>query len=86
MNTGKILLGALAGVAIGASLGILFAPAKGSKTRKRISKKSEDYVDAGKEKFDDFIESITEKFEKIKKDVSGFAKETRSKAEGAQKG
>jgi gas vesicle protein len=85
MNTGKILLGALAGIAIGASLGVIFAPAKGSKTRKRILKKSEDSVDAVKEKFNEFLESITEKFDKIKEDVSDFAEETRSKAKEAQK-
>ena len=39
MGTGKILLGVLAGVAAGATLGILFAPAKGSKTRKKIIEK-----------------------------------------------
>ncbi|MCL4481924.1 MAG: YtxH domain-containing protein, partial [Bacteroidetes bacterium] len=41
MNTGKVLLGVLAGVAAGALIGILFAPAKGSRTRRRILKKGE---------------------------------------------
>ena len=45
MNTGKVLLGVLAGVAAGALVGILFAPAKGSRTRKRIYKKGEDYAE-----------------------------------------
>ena len=49
MSTGKVLLGVLAGVAAGAMLGILFAPDKGSNTRKKISKKGEDYADAVKE-------------------------------------
>lgn len=35
-NTGKIIGAAVAGVIIGGALGILFAPAKGSETRKNI--------------------------------------------------
>ena len=36
MKSGKVLLGVLAGAAAGALLGILFAPEKGTKTRKMI--------------------------------------------------
>jgi len=72
MNTGKVLLGVLAGVAAGALIGILFAPDKGSKTRKKIIKKGEDYTDALKDKFNDFLDSVTEKFEEVKEDVSGL--------------
>ena len=39
MNASKVLMGVLGGVAVGAVAGILFAPAKGTKTRKRIMKK-----------------------------------------------
>ena len=37
-NTGQTLLALLTGAAIGAGIGILYAPDKGSKTRKQISK------------------------------------------------
>ena len=43
MENGKVLLGVLAGVAVGATLGILFAPDSGTNTRKKIMKKGEDY-------------------------------------------
>lgn len=36
MNNGKILLGVLAGVMTGATLGILFAPDSGANTRKKL--------------------------------------------------
>ncbi|NVN94067.1 MAG: YtxH domain-containing protein [Bacteroidetes bacterium] len=81
MSTGKVVLGLLAGIATGAVLGILFAPEKGSVTRKKIAKKGEDYVDDLKEKFDDFKDGISEKFEKVKEDVSEFAHHYKNAAE-----
>ncbi|MBK7957914.1 MAG: YtxH domain-containing protein [Bacteroidetes bacterium] len=45
MRTDKIILGVMAGVAAGVILGVLFAPDKGSETRKKIARKSSDAVD-----------------------------------------
>ncbi len=45
MNAGKVLLGLLAGVAIGAAVGILLAPDKGTSTRKKISRTKDEYSD-----------------------------------------
>jgi gas vesicle protein len=73
MSTGKVVLGTLAGLAIGAIAGILFAPEKGSKTRKRIMHKGEDYVDKLNSKFDEFVDSLKEKFESTKKDAENLA-------------
>ncbi|RMA66017.1 YtxH domain-containing protein [Ulvibacter antarcticus] len=39
-NTGQTLLAILTGAAIGAGIGILYAPDKGSKTRSKISKET----------------------------------------------
>lgn len=62
MSSGKALLGVLAGIAAGAALGVLFAPGKGSNTRKNISRKTEDLVDAVsdklEEKFDEVINVV----------------------------
>jgi len=72
MSSGKVVLGLLAGVAAGALAGILFAPEKGSKTRKRILKQGEDYVDAVKDKFDELLDVVNEKVEKVKEEVSNL--------------
>lgn len=83
MKSGKVLLGLLAGVAAGALAGILFAPAKGTKTRKRILKKGENYVDALKGKFDELLDEVTEQFEKVKGEMTGYAEKTLSNPEVA---
>ena len=65
MSAGKIVAAVLAGVAVGAALGILFAPEKGSETRRRIAKKGKDYADELGEKANEFIDGITEKYENV---------------------
>ncbi|MDZ4707078.1 MAG: YtxH domain-containing protein [Saprospiraceae bacterium] len=82
MSSGKVLLGLLAGIAVGATLGILFAPEKGSSTRIKLSKKSVAYAEELEEKFNDFIESLTEKFESTKEDLLHKAEKGFHKAEG----
>jgi gas vesicle protein len=80
MNSGKLLLGVLAGVSAAAVLGVLFAPEKGSNTRKKMSKKGEHYADVIKGKFNEFLDEIAEKFEKVKEEVSGSMKLEKSKS------
>ena len=58
MSSGKAMLGVLAGIAAGAALGILFAPGKGSNTRKNISRKTEDLVDAVNDKLEEKFEEV----------------------------
>ena len=81
MNSGKLLLGVLAGVAAGAMVGILFAPEKGSKTKKKKSKKGEDYVGGFKEKFDEMLHSMSEKFNKVKEEYVDFVEESKAAQE-----
>ena len=66
MSSGKVLLGVLAGMAVGAALGVLFAPDKGWNTRKRISKKGEDFTDDLGDKFEEFLDSISVKMDEVK--------------------
>lgn len=66
MEKGKIIVGVLGGVALGALLGVLFAPDKGSNTRRKISKKGEEYLDDIKDKFDEFLDNVSEKYSEVK--------------------
>ncbi len=80
MSSGKLLLGVLAGIAAGAALGILLAPEKGSDTRRKISKKGDDYVDVLKDKFNNFLESITDTVDAAKDEAEGLMEKGKSKA------
>ena len=85
MSSGKVFLGLLAGVAAGALAGILFAPAKGSRTRKKMLRNAGNYTDSLKDKFDEFVDSINEKVEKVKDEVSDFAEKKMAKPEETEK-
>jgi len=85
MSAGKVLLGVLAGVAAGALVGILFAPAKGSRTRRRILKQGENYADGLKDKFNEYVDNVSEKFEQVKEEVSAFAQKNKNKLDHAEK-
>lgn len=64
-DTIKVVGALLVGAALGAAIGILFAPAKGSDTRKSIMRKGEDLTDMLKEKLNEVIDSVTKESEKV---------------------
>ncbi len=68
MNSGKAFLGVLVGITAGAALGILFAPDKGSNTRKKIVKEGEDLANTLntkiEEKFDELMNVVNSKMKK----------------------
>ena len=66
MGKGSTLAGLVAGIAAGTVLGILFAPEKGSDTRKKISKKSKDSLKDLKNKYNETIDALTAKLDKAK--------------------
>jgi gas vesicle protein len=79
MKSDKIILGVLGGVAVGALLGVLFAPDKGNNTRKKIADKSNDYTDELKYKLDNILGTITQKYEKIWAEGEKLVAEGKSK-------
>jgi gas vesicle protein len=66
MNNSKVLLGILAGVAIGGALGILLAPDKGTETRRKIIEKGNDLTGSIKDKFGDIVDGVKENFSRAK--------------------
>jgi len=63
MSTGKVVLGTVAGLAIGGILGILFAPEKGSVTRQQILDSGNDYADELKAKYNELADTIVGKLQ-----------------------
>ncbi|GIZ08408.1 YtxH domain-containing protein [Flavobacterium sp. UMI-01] len=62
METNKTIIGILAAAAVGATLGVLFAPDKGTNTRKKIAKKTADTKEEIKGKIDQLKETLSEKY------------------------
>jgi len=73
MSFKRVLVGVLAGAAAGVVLGVLFAPEKGSTTRRRFSRKGYNYTDELEEKFNELIDSITLQFETVVEEVNRMA-------------
>ena len=86
-KTNSSIIALLAGAAIGAGLGILFAPDKGSKTREKIKGNFDDLKDQAKEKWETLEEDTKEKFSRTKDDlketVENLLSDTSYKAEEA---
>jgi len=84
MSTGKVVLGTVAGLAVGGILGILFAPEKGSVTRQQILDKGSDYADELKSKYSGIADTLKEKFQSVKKDAEDIAQNGKAKFDEAK--
>ena len=79
MDSGKVLLGVLTGIAVGTLIGVLYAPDKGTSTRKKISQQSSDTVDGIKDAFNEMLTSLTQKLEWAKGEAESKGKDLYNK-------
>ena len=68
-DNGGTVLALLAGAAIGAGLGILFAPHEGKKTRGKIKDTYDNSKDDLMDKFGEITDTVKNKFNKTKVDL-----------------
>ena len=71
MGSGKVLASVLAGAAAGAILGILFAPDKGTETRRKIAEKGSAFADSVKDKVGEYSDVLADKYDSVKEKISG---------------
>jgi gas vesicle protein len=69
MKSKKIIGALLLGAAVGAVLGVLFAPDKGTATREKIKEATGDLTGNLKEKVNEFVDTVKEKYESTMKDA-----------------
>ena len=77
-NSGKLVSALLLGAAVGGLIGILFAPDKGSETRKKISSKGNELTDAVKEKFDAIVDKFKKEVDDVKEKANDYAENGKS--------
>lgn len=86
MRKGKVVvLGSLAGLAIGSLAGILFAPEKGSKFRSQIKDKSNQYTNELKSQLDKLRYSLARNHDSTQKDAENLAAKGKAKYDEARK-
>lgn len=78
MDNLKILAGAFVGAAIGAAFGVLFSPAKGTVTRRKLKRRGQDFVD-------DIEENLSEFYDELSKSYSSVMDEAQELAEKGKK-
>jgi len=85
VNKGTLALGLIVGSAVGAALGVLFAPDKGSKTREYIKEESLNVVDVIKKDAtvlkEDLAEATKAGKEKFKEEFNSVTKKASHKAD-----
>lgn len=69
-NTGNTIIALLTGTIVGVGVGMLFAPDKGSKTRRKLQEGIEDTTDEAVAKYNELIELVKGNATKAKANIN----------------
>jgi gas vesicle protein len=83
MSSKKVVIGAVVGVAAGAVLGLLFAPAKGAMTRQRMARKVANSAEDVQENLSEYIDATVEKYDSVKQGAVDLVDKAKKKAASA---
>ncbi|MFN8290637.1 MAG: YtxH domain-containing protein [Chitinophagaceae bacterium] len=85
MSNKKVIVGFMIGAAAGAIAGILFAPDKGSSTRKKIAGKAGDITDSIKDSFSKFVDTVKGKYHDAEEEAEELSEKAGAKMSAAKK-
>lgn len=85
MKASNVMLSVVAGAAVGAVLGILYAPDKGINTRKKITQKSGQYAQGLKDQVNHVAELVSSPFHTTRREANGLAENPRMKLSEVKK-
>jgi gas vesicle protein len=72
-TTSKVIIGTLAGVTAGVVLGLLFAPDKGTETRRKITERYSDLSEGLRTKINDLVDTVRQEYGNAKEQAQNFA-------------
>jgi gas vesicle protein len=84
MKTSNIIINTIMASAVGVAIGMLFAPQKGSRTRRKISEKNHQYSDYLSDKFDDFVDLVSHPLESVESETKRLANKANAKKVAAE--
>jgi len=85
MKAKSVLLTIMISAAAGAVAGILFAPEKGARTRRELSKKGHDLSDMARDEFEDFLKFTRTKYNSAKNQTEDLIEKGEKKAKELKK-
>ena len=81
---GKLFKGMLIGAVAGAIVGVLYAPRKGSKTRKKLAKKGSGLSETLKTEFSSLEKKMNNKYSSIKEDTAELLEQGKERLQDAR--
>lgn len=81
MKETNVILASVIGAISGAVIGILFAPDKGSRTRKKISQESDEYLQSLKNEIEELRRNLNKKAQKTKDEIGEMTEDIQDKGE-----